>query len=97
MTRWEILEKAKEVLEGEHGDGDFRKWKLKEDYKPIQKVVDAIIEGEDHISKEIEKHKEEIRKLESIRKKEKESRPVIADGVEYDSYVDYLKSREGEE
>lgn len=72
MTRWEILEKAKEVLEGKHGDGDFRKWKLKENYKPIQKVVDAIIEGEDHISKEIEKHKEEIRKLESTRKKEEE-------------------------
>lgn len=72
MTRWEILEKAKEVLEGKYGDGDFRKWKLKEDYKPVQKVVDAIIEGEDHISKEIEKHKEEIRKLESARKKEEE-------------------------
>lgn len=25
--------------------------------------------------------------------KGKESRPVIADGVEYDSYADYLKSR----
>ena len=72
MTRWEILEKAKEVLEGKYGDGDFRKWKLKENYKPVQKVVDVIIEGEDHISKEIEKHKEEIRKLESARKKEEE-------------------------
>jgi len=72
MTRWEILEKAKEVPEGKYGDGDFRKWKLKEDYKPVQKVVDVIIEGEDHISKEIEKHKEEIRKLESARKKEEE-------------------------
>lgn len=72
MTRWEILEKAKEVLEGKYGDGDFREWRLKENYKPIQKVVDAIIEGEDHISKEIEKHKEEIRKLELKRKKEEE-------------------------
>lgn len=72
MTRWEILEKAKEVLEGKHGDGDFREWKLGENYKPVQKVVDAIIEGEDHISKEIEKHKAEIRKLELSRKKEEE-------------------------
>lgn len=72
MTRWEILEKAKEVLEGKYGDGDFRKWRLGENYEPVQKVVDAIIEGEDHISKEIEKHKEEIRKLELSRKKEEE-------------------------
>lgn len=72
MTRWEILEKAKEVLEGKYGDGDFREWRLKENYKPVQKVVDAIIAGEDHVSKEIEKHKEEIRKLESKRKKEEE-------------------------
>lgn len=28
---------------------------------------------------------------------EEESRPVIANGVEYDSYADYLKSREEEE
>lgn len=72
MTRWEILEKAKEVLEGKYGNGDFREWMLDENYKPVQKVVDAIIEGEDHLSKEIEKHKEEIRKLEKMRKEEEE-------------------------
>lgn len=64
MTRWEILEKAKEVLEGKYGNGDIRRMRLKENYKPVQTVVDAIIRGEDHISKEIERHKEEIRKLE---------------------------------
>lgn len=64
MTRWEILEKAKEVLEGKYGNGDIRRIRLKEKYKPVQAVVDAIIRGEDHISKEIERHKEEIRKLE---------------------------------
>ena len=74
MTRWEILEKAKEVLEGKYGNGDFRKLILGENYKPVQKVVDEIIKGEDHISKEIEKHKEEIRKLELERKKEKDAR-----------------------
>lgn len=31
-----------------------------------------------------------------IKGKEKKLRPVIADGVEYDSYADYLKSREEE-
>lgn len=72
MTRWEILEKAKEVLEGKYGDGSLREVMLASKYKPIQKVVDAIIEGEDHLSKEIEKHKEEIRKLEKMRKKEEE-------------------------
>ena len=72
MTRWEILEKAKEVLEGKYGNADYRRLRLGENYKPIQKVVDAIIEEEDHISKEIEKHKEEIRKLELEKKKEKE-------------------------
>ena len=70
MTRWEILEKAKEVLEGKYGNGGLREVMLASDYKPIQKVVDAILEGEDHISKEIEKHKEEIRRLEAIRKEE---------------------------
>lgn len=70
MTRWEILEKAKEVLEGKYGNGVLREIMLEEDYKPVQRVVDAIIKGEDHISKEIEKHKEELRKLEAIRKKE---------------------------
>ena len=70
MTRWEILEKAKEVLEGKYGNGGLREVMLASDYEPIQKVVDAILEGEDHISKEIEKHKEEIRRLEAIRKEE---------------------------
>lgn len=72
MTRWEILEIAKEVLEGKYGNADFRRLMLGENYKPVQKVVDAILEGEDHISKEIEKHKEEIRKLELARKKGEE-------------------------
>ena len=72
MTRWEILEKAKEVLEGKYGNGDIREWNLRGNYRPVQKVVDAILEGEDHLSEEIEKHKEEIRRLESIRKKEEE-------------------------
>lgn len=72
MTRWEILEKAKEVLEGKYGNGGSREVMLGENYKPVQKVVDAVIEGEDQLSKEIEKHKEEIRRLELIRKKEAE-------------------------
>jgi hypothetical protein len=72
MTRWEILEKAKEVLEGKYGNGSLREVMLARDYKPIQKVVDAILEGEDHISKEIEKHKEEIRKLELEKREEEE-------------------------
>lgn len=72
MTRWEILEKAKEVLEGKYGNGGLRELKLGENYKPVQKVVDAIIEGEDYISKKIEEHKEEIRRLETEKAKEKE-------------------------
>lgn len=64
MTRWEILEKAKEVLEGKYGNGDIRRIRLKEDYFPVQTVVDAILKNEDYKSKEIEKHKEAIRKLE---------------------------------
>jgi len=72
MTRWEILEKAKEVLEGKYGNGGLREVMLASDYKPIQKVVDAILKGEDYISKEIEKHKEEIRKLELEKKEEEE-------------------------
>ena len=72
MTRWEILEKAKEVLEGKCGNGRERQWRLGANYKPVQKVVDAILDGEDYISKEIEKHKEEIRRLEEERSKENE-------------------------
>ena len=61
MTRWEILEKTREVLEG--------KCIPYETYKQIRVIVDSIVELEDPISKEIEKHKEEIRKLEEIRGK----------------------------
>lgn len=64
MTRWEILEKSKEVLEGKYGNGDVRRIRLKEDYCPVQAVVNVILKNEDHKSKEIEKHKEAIRKLE---------------------------------
>ena len=72
MTRWEILRRAEEVLKGKYGNGEDRQWYLKEEYKPVQKVVDAILDGEDYISKEIEKHKEEIRRLEKERKQENE-------------------------
>lgn len=34
---------------------------------------------------------------EAAAREEKKPRPVIANGVEYDSYTDYLKSREEEE
>lgn len=64
MTRWEILEKAKEVLEGKYGNGNIRRIKLKEDYLPVQTVVNTILKNEDYKSKEIEKYKEAIRKLE---------------------------------
>ena len=64
MTRWELLKKAKEVLEGKHGNGDIRRMRLKEDYRPVQAVVNVILDNEDYKSKEIEKHKEAIRKLE---------------------------------
>ena len=74
MTRWEILEKAKEVLEGKCGNGRERQWHLGANYKPVQKVVDAILDGEDYISKEIEKRKEEIRRLEEERKRENEEK-----------------------
>ena len=70
MTRWEILKKAKEVLEGKCGDGRERRWFLGENYKPVQRVVDAILDGDDYISKEIEKRQEEIRRLEEERKRE---------------------------
>jgi len=62
MTRWEILEKAREVFEG--------KCLPYETYKQVREVVDAIVKLEDPISKEIEGHKEEIRKLEAMREKE---------------------------
>lgn len=62
MTRWEILEKTREVLEG--------KCIPYETYKQIRGIADSIIELEDPISKEIENHKEEIRKLEEMRREE---------------------------
>ena len=57
------------MLKGEYGNGRERAYYLGADYKPVQKVVDAILDGEDHISKEIEKHQEEIRRLEKERNK----------------------------
>jgi hypothetical protein len=47
---------------GGRGRGREREFYLGADYKPVQKVVDAILDGEGHISKEIEKHQEEIRR-----------------------------------
>lgn len=64
MTRWEILENTREVLEG--------KCIPYETFKQIRGIVDSIVELEDPISKEIENHKEEIRKLEEIRRKDEE-------------------------
>ena len=60
MTRWEILEKAREVFEGKSLSYGT--------YEQVREIVDAIVELEDPISKEIEKRKEEIRRLEEIRK-----------------------------
>ena len=65
MTRWEILEKTREVLEG--------KCIPYETYKQIRVIVDSIVELEDPISKGIEKHKEEIRKLEAMRREEEQA------------------------
>ena len=64
MTRWDLLQKAKEVLEGKYGNGNTRRYILGEDYKAVQAVVDVIIKNEDRINKEIEKRKQEIRELE---------------------------------
>lgn len=64
MTRWDLLQKAKEVLEGKYGNGPSRRYILGKDYEAVQEVVDVIIKNEDRINKEIEKRKEEIRKLE---------------------------------
>ena len=64
MTRWDLLQKAKEVLEGKYGNGHTRRYILGEDYKAVQAVVDVIIKNEDRINKEIEKRKQEIRELE---------------------------------
>lgn len=69
MTRWEILEKTREVLEG--------KCIPYETFKQIRVIVDSIVELEDPISKEIENHKEEIRKLEEIRKNEEEWKTIL--------------------
>lgn len=68
MTRWEILEEAKNVLNGVYGNGSYREWILKEKYGPIQRVVDAVLAEEDNLSKEIEERKEELRKLEERKK-----------------------------
>ena len=64
MTRWDLLQKAKEVLEGKYGNGPNRRYILGKDYEAVQEVVDVIIKNEDRINKEIEKRKEEIRELE---------------------------------
>lgn len=69
MTRWEILDKVHGVLSGKYGNGDLRRLRLGVDYKPVQKVVDLILQEEDHISKEIEEHEEAIRKLKMEKEK----------------------------
>lgn len=67
MTRFELAEAALKVLKGEYGNGIERQAELGGDYTAVQAIVDCILKFEDHISKEIAKKEEELRKLQSLK------------------------------
>lgn len=61
MSRWELLELAKQTMEGKFGNGEKRRALLGGRYKAVQSVVDYILKLEDKESYEAEKMEDRVR------------------------------------
>lgn len=61
MTRWELLEFAKQTMEGKFGNGEKRRALLGGRYKAVQSVVDYILKLEDKESYEAEEMEDRVR------------------------------------
>lgn len=61
MSRWELLELAKQTMEGKFGNGEKRRALLGGRYKAVQSVVDYILKLEDEDSYRAEKMRDKVR------------------------------------
>ena len=61
MSRWELLELAKQTMEGKFGNGEKRRAMLGGRYKVVQSVVDYVLKLEDKESYEAEKMEDRVR------------------------------------
>ena len=61
MSRWELLELAKQTMEGKFGNGEKRRALLGGSYEAVQSVVDYILKLEDEESYRAEKMRDKVR------------------------------------
>lgn len=61
MSRWELLELAKQTMEGKFGNGEKRRALLGGRYEAVQSVVDYVLKYEDRESYEAEKMEDRVR------------------------------------
>lgn len=61
MSRWELLELAKQTMEGKFGNGEKRRALLGGRYEEVQSIVDYILRLEDKESYEAERMEDRVR------------------------------------
>ncbi len=61
MSRWELLELAKQTMEGKFGNGEKRRALLGGRYKAVQSVVDYILKLEDEHHRKAEEVEDRVR------------------------------------
>lgn len=61
MSRWELLELAKQTMEGKFGNGEKRRALLGGRYKAVQSVVEHILKLEDERHRKAEEIEDRVR------------------------------------
>ena len=61
MSRWELLELAKQTMEGKFGNGEKRRALLGGSYEAVQSVVDYILKLEDERHRKAEEMEDRVR------------------------------------
>lgn len=61
MSRWELLELAKQTMEGKFGNGEKRRALLGGRYEAVQGVVDYILRLEDERHRKAEEMEDRVR------------------------------------
>lgn len=99
---WEDYVPKESLIKDEKIRGIIRSWakingatELK--YFEGENCLEDIFRNEIHFNQPLCLEDGKTYTIDELCGEEEESRPVIVNGVEYDSYADYLKSREEEE
>lgn len=61
MSRWELLELAKQTMEGKFGNGKKRRALLGGRYEAVQSIVDYILKLEDERHRKAEEMEDRVR------------------------------------